>query len=128
MPRRDDDIHQTPGLDQCPPNGDGEQCPQAPALRQIRADTREILMIMRGDGSDDRPGMLIEMDRVKQANMERDKRISRIENAILGLLVFIALAVVAAILGLVLVNQKVNKVSALERATHSDTFAGAGRY
>lgn len=128
MPNRppiDPSIERTPRYDEsCPPGGVADNCPQAGALRSLARKMDQLLGYFEGDGTDDRPGLKIEMDRVKQGNIDRERRIGRLENGALGLLVFVTLAVLAAVLSYVVIHKdSIRAVMGLDRDA-SSTLAG----
>ena len=101
-PTSDPRIFETPPME-CPPSV-GDSCPQAGALREIRKLLEKIVLHLDGDGTEDRPGIRIEMDRIKQRGHGMDERIKQLENNQTKIAWVIIIAVILAVLSLVVVK------------------------
>lgn len=121
MPSRppiDPSIERTPRYDEsCPPGGVSDNCPQAPVLREIASNVRKVLLHIDGDGTEDRPGMKIKIDRLERTTAWHDTLLK-------GTIALILLTVAAAVLGMVVLYRgPIRAVMGLDREA-SSTLAG----
>lgn len=105
----DPSIERTPGYLDCS-SVDG--CENGSVIRQLASDVRKLVLHLEGDGTDDRPGIKIEMDRLK-----RDVATMRV--LVFGAVGLILVAVVTALIGLVVMGRGAARSSQSDRTTTS---------